>query len=265
MRMENQRTMKKIIPVLASFLLAGLLSVNLAAQTSSAARYDATIQTAATRKLAENKKFQNVKSSVQDGIVTLTGTVDLYQDKLDAAKTARKLKNAQGVRNLLTVAGPAVTDAQLQEQLSRKLYYDRVGWYDNPFNYFTLSVNNGVVTLGGQTYDDVGRDSALALLQRTPGVKDIENEVKVSPVSLFDDSIRLRAVRAIYGYPTLNKYAIDPARPIRIIVDNGHISLYGTVINDMDKQIAGIRANQVFGAFSVENNLVVENSSKQGL
>ena len=82
---------------------------------------------------------------------------------------------------------------------------------------------------------------------------------------MFDDSIRLRAVRAIYGASPLNKYAIDPARPIRIIVDNGHISLYGTVINDMDKQIAGMRANQVFGAFSVQNNLTVENSSKQGL
>jgi hyperosmotically inducible periplasmic protein len=97
------------------------------------------------------------------------------------------------------------------------------------------------------------------------GVKDVVNEVKVSPVSIFDDHIRRRAVRAIYGASALNKYAIDPARPIRIIVDNGHISLYGTVINDMDKQIAGMRANQIPGAFSVQNNLVVENSSKQGM
>ena len=117
----------------------------------------------------------------------------------------------------------------------------------------------GVITSRNPVY------SALALVQRTEGVKDVVNEVKVSPVSLFDDGIRRRAVRAIYGASALNKYAIDPARPIRIIVDNGHISLYGTVINQMDKEIAGIRANQVFGAFSVQNNLVVENSSKQGL
>jgi osmotically-inducible protein OsmY len=246
-------------------LLVGLLSVSMVAQTSSAARYDATVQTAVSQKLAQKEKFHNVKSTVGDGIVTLTGTVDLYQDKLDAAKTAKKTKNAQGVRNLITVAGPAVTDAKLSEQLSRKLYYDRVGWYDIPFDYFTLNVKDGVVTLGGETYNDVGRDSALAVVQRMEGVKDVVNEVKVSPVSIFDDNIRRHAVRAIYGSSTLNKYAIDPARPIRIIVDNGHISLYGTVINDMDKQIAGIRANQVFGAFSVQNNLVVENSSKQGL
>jgi hyperosmotically inducible periplasmic protein len=256
---------RKLMTGAFSLLLVGLLSVSMVAQTSSAARHDATVQTAVTQKLAPNEKFQDVKSKVEDGIVTLTGTVNLYQDKLDAAKAAKKIKNAQGVRNLITVAGPAVTDAQLTEQLSRKLYYDRVGWYDSAFNYFTLNVKDGVVTLAGQTYNDVGRDSALALVQRTEGVKDIVSEVNVSPVSMFDDNIRRRAVGAIYGASSLNKYAIDPARPIRIIVDNGHISLYGTVINDMDKQIAGMRANQVFGAFSVQNNLVVENSSKQGL
>jgi hyperosmotically inducible periplasmic protein len=262
--MEKMNARKLMIGVF-SLLLVGLMSVSVIAQTSSAARYDTTVQTAVTAKLAQNEKFHNVKSEVEDGIVTLTGTVDLYQEKLDAAKAAKKIKNAQGVRNLITVAGPTVTDAQLSEQLSRKLYYDRVGWYDSAFNYFTLAVKDGVVTLGGETYNDVGRDSALALLQRTEGVKDVVNEVKVSPVSMFDDNIRRHAVRAIYGASSLNKYAIDPARPIRIIVDNGHISLYGTVINDMDKQIAGMRANQVFGAFSVQNNLVVENNSNKGL
>ena len=264
MRMENI-AMKKLMTGISALMLVGLLSISMVAQTSSAARYDATVQTAVSQKLAQNDKFHNVTSKVEDGIVTLAGTVDLYQDKLDAAKTAKKIKNAQGVRNLITIAGPAVTDAQLSEQLSRKLYYDRVGWYDSAFNYFTLSVKDGVVTLGGQTYDDVGRDSALALVQRTEGVKDIVNAVKVSPVSMFDDNIRLRAVRAIYGASPLNKYAIDPARPIRIIVDNGHISLYGAVDSTMDKQLAGMRASQLPGAFSVQNNLLVDNGSKQGL
>ncbi|HWX94655.1 MAG TPA: BON domain-containing protein [Terriglobales bacterium] len=257
--------MKKIISVISSLLLVGLLSASVVAQTTHATRYDATIRTSASQKFASNQKFQNVKSSVEDGIVTLTGTVNLFQDKLDAAKTARKLKNAQGVRNRIEVAGPAVTDAQLTEQLSKKIYYDRVGWYDSAFNYFTLNVKDGVVTLGGETYNDVGRDSALAIAQRMPGVKDLVNEVKVSPTSTFDDSLRLRAMRAIYGYSSLTKYAIDPARPIRIIVDNGHISLYGAVDSTMDKQLAGMRASQLPGAFSVQNNLLVDNGSKQGL
>jgi osmotically-inducible protein OsmY len=248
--------------ILSSFLMVGLLSASLFAQASSAGRNDATIQTSVTQKLDNNQKFHDVKSAVEDGIVTLTGTVDLYQSKLDAAKTAKKQKNVQGVRNLIEVAGPVVTDAQLHEQLAKKLYYDRVGWYDSAFNYYTLSVKDGLATIGGQTYNDVGRDSALAIAYRMPGVKDVVNEIKVSPVSVFDDNLRRQAVRALYGNSALGKYAIDPARPIRIIIDGGHVSLYGEVISAMDKQIAGMRVGQVPGVFSVENNLVVDKNSK---
>jgi hyperosmotically inducible periplasmic protein len=82
--------------------------------------------------------------------------------------------------------------------------------------------------------------------------------VNVLPVSLFDDSIRVRTARAIYRDSVLGRYATDPVHPIRIVVDNGHVTLYGTVESAMDKTIAGIRANSVPGAFSVENKLVVD-------
>jgi len=87
------------------------------------------------------------------------------------------------------------------------------------------------------------------------------NDIKVAPVSGFDDEIRIRALRAIYRDPALGQYAIDPARPIRIVVDRGNLSLYGVVNTTMDKTIAGIRANQVFGAFTVKNNLEVAKKS----
>jgi hyperosmotically inducible periplasmic protein len=46
--------------------------------------------------------------------------------------------------------------------------------------------------------------------------------------------------------------------PIRIIVDNGHVTLEGVVNSESDKNLANIRANGVFGVFSVTNNLKVE-------
>ena len=92
-------------------------------------------------------------------------------------------------------------------------------------------------------------------------MKDIVNNITVAPVSNFDDRIRLSALRAIYRDPVLSRYAIDPALPIRIVVDNGKLTLYGTVMNTMDKQVAGIRASQVFGAFQVQNNLEVAKQS----
>lgn len=254
--MTGKLNLKKLA---GSLLAVGLLSATLMAETNAASRYDNQLQNAVTQKLASKSQYNNVKASVEDGIVTLTGAVDLYQRKLDAGKLARKTANVQGVRNLLTVAGPSVSDEQLEQKLAKKLTYVREG-YDSTFNYFAIGVQDGVVTVEGQDRTGVGRDEAMADIAMMPGVKDVIDNVKIEPVSQFDDAVRLRALRAIYGDPVLSKYAIDPARPIRIVVSNGHVTLYGMVNNTMDKNIAGIRANSVFGAFSVENKLQVSKS-----
>ena len=248
---------KNVFQALAASLL---LTVAMSAQSSIASRNDNQIQTAVAQKLAAKSQFSNVKSSVEDGIVTLTGTVDLYQRKLDAAKLARKTANAAGVRDLITVAGPNVPDAQLEQKLARKLVYVRSG-YDNTFDYFALGVKDGVVTVEGKDRTGVGRDEALSDIANMPGVKDVVANISIEPVSNYDDGLRLRAARAIYRDPVLSRYALDPARPIRIIVENGHVALYGSVASTMDKQVAGLRANQLFGAFTVDNKLVVEGKS----
>jgi len=248
--------MKRLSQILSLSILLGMAMSALAAQTASASRNDAAIQAAVVQKLAAKKEFRNVQPAVEDGIVTLTGSVDVYQQKLNAAKNVRKVKDVQGVRNLIAVGGKEVSDAELTAQLDRELYYDRLA-QDNLFNYVTASVDNGVATLSGETRNDFDRDSALSLVDSTPGVKDVVNNIKVAPASFFDDRIRVSEMRAIYSDPALGQYAIDPARPIRIVVDNGHVTLYGAVANAMDKQIAGMKAGQVFGAFSVTNNLEV--------
>ena len=251
--------------LVGAILVAGLMGAMSLAQTPAATRYDNQIQTTVTEKLATKSQFRDVKATVEEGIVTLTGTVDLYQGKLDAAKLARKTAKAQGVRDLLTVEGPNVPDAQLEQKLATKLRYVRVG-YDNTFDYFALGVKDGVVTVEGQDRTGIGRDEALADIANMPGVKDVIENVSIEPVSQFDDGLRLRALRAIYRDPVLSKYGLDPARPIRIIVSNGHVTLYGSVDNKMDKQVAGIRASSLFGAFSVDNKLQVETKpGQQGL
>jgi osmotically-inducible protein OsmY len=245
-----------------ALLTVGILSATLVAQPQAASSKDNQIQTRLTQKLTAKNQFRDVRASVEGGTVTLAGTVDLYQNKLDAAKLARKAGKVQEVRNLITVAGPYVPDAQLEQKLARKLRYVRVG-YDITFDYFALNVKDGVVTVEGQDRTGVGRDEALADIQNMRGVKDVIANITLEPVSPMDDGLRLRAARAIYHDSVLSKYAIDPAQPIRIIVDNGHVMLYGSVDSAMDKTVAGIRANQLFGAFSVQNNLVVERDSGQ--
>jgi hyperosmotically inducible periplasmic protein len=249
-------TRNRLLKVLRSLVASALLNAPLVAQTAAITRYDNQIETKVEGKLAAKSQFHDVKSSAQDGIVTLTGTVDLYQRELDAAKLARKVSRVQGVRNLITIAGPNLSDEQLAQQLAGKLAYVRVG-YDNTFDYFALSVKDGTVTVMGEDRTGMGRDEALADIYRQPGVKDVVSEIAVEPASIFDDGLRLRTARAIYRDPVLSKYAIDPAHPIRIIVVNGHVTLYGVVDSSMDKNVAGIRANQIFGAFTVDNKLAV--------
>jgi osmotically-inducible protein OsmY len=233
-----------------------------------AAQSDSDSATKAAMSKLDKKQFKDVKVSVENGVATLTGTVDLYEYKMDADKRIHHVKGITAVRNDIQVAGPSVSDQELQSKLREKLAYDRVG-YGNAFNAITVSVQNGQVTLGGHARTDVDKDSALALVSTYPGVKDVVNEIEVDPVSLMDDQTRLAVARAIYGYPTLSKYAMDPARPIRISVQNGKVELYGTVDSKADKDIANLRANAVPGVFSVKNYLQVagqpsgsENSQK---
>jgi hyperosmotically inducible protein len=259
---EDRRVqfMKALLRSFGWLVAVGILSLSMAAQNTSASRYDATIQVKVSHQLASKKEFQNVQAAVEDGIVTLTGNVDLYQQKLDAARKIRKTENLQGVRNLIAVNGKSVPDADLTARLDRELYYDRLG-LDNQFNFMTASVDDGVATLNGEARTEADRDSAVALVDRTAGVKDVVSNIKVAPASNFDDDIRIRAMRAIYRDPVLSRYAMDPGKPIRIVVDRGTLSLYGVVSNSADKEIAGIRAGQVFGAFHVQNNLEVAGKS----
>ena len=243
-----------------------LLSATLAAGSALALQGnapDAQIQNDVTKALG-GKRFQAVTAAVQAGTVTLSGTVPTYADKEDADKKAHHRKGVRGVENLIQVAGVEVDDRTLMRKLSEKLAYDRVGYGTTAFNSLTIGVQNGVVTLGGVAYGPTDKDSALSLVANYPGVKDLVDNIEVAPLSPNDDRIRIDEARAIYGFPTLNKYAIDPAKPIRITVVNGHVTLTGAVDSQADKDVAGLRAKTVAGAFSVVNELQVAGTQSEG-
>lgn len=241
----------------AVILAAGLMATHAgaSAQTASAPN-DAQIQAEVTKAL-DNKRFKDVKVVVDHGIVTLAGTVSLYSDKADADDKAHHRKNVLGVQNRIEVSGAEVDDTVLRNKLAEKLAYDRVGYGTTAFNALTIGVDHGAVTLGGVAYGPADKDSALSLVENYPGVKDVIDNIEVSPVSPMDDRIRLAEARAIYGAPQLNQYALDPAKPIRITVVNGVVTLSGVVDSEGDKDVANVRANGVPGVFKVINNLQV--------
>ena len=134
--------------------------------------------------------------------------------------------------------------------------YDRIG-YGVAYNSLNLSVNNGIVTVSGSVLDYPSRDSALAIIETTPGVTGVADNISVQPASPFDDELRIRLARAVYGHPAMQKYVMVPEKPIRIVVNNGHVTLAGVVDSQLDKQIAETQAKSVPGVFSVDDKLVV--------
>jgi osmotically-inducible protein OsmY len=260
--MRNTRSALLAAAFAAAIL--GLPQASVAAPGSGAAAQAEAGGPAATDAAARlnHKQYRNLKVTVDNGIATLTGSVDLYEYKADAEKRVRKARGVTAVRNLIEVAGPDVPDSQLQAKLVEELEYDQVG-YGNVFDAISVKVQNGVATLGGHALNYPARDSALGLASTCPGVKDVIDEIEVDPASFMDDRIRMAVARAIYGYAALNKYAIDPAKTIRISVQNGHVELYGVVDSQGDKEIANIRANGVPGVFSVRNYLQVANQPSE--
>jgi|KBSSwiStaDraftv2_1062776.scaffolds.fasta_scaffold20443_3 hyperosmotically inducible periplasmic protein len=253
---------RKLLSLVLMVAGAGFPALATAQMSSRQAQQDQEIQSAVKAQLEKKELFRAIKAEVNEGIVTISGEVPLYMDKVNAEKRVRKVKNVDGVRNRVEVSGPGIVDDEVRENLSTKLRYDRAG-YGIVFNNLGVDVNNGVVTIAGNVRDYPDRDSALAIVSTTAGVKEVVDEIEVAPVSISDDRLRVRLARAIYGDTSLRKYAMDPQAPIRIIVENGHVELAGMVLNDMDRQLAFMRANVVPGIFSVTNNLSVASELKE--
>ena len=127
------------------------------------------------------------------------------------------------------------------------------------FDNLEYRVDGDKVTLMGQVTKPVTKDDAEKAVKGVEGVTSVDNQIEILPVSPMDDSIRRAEFQAIYGFASLQRYSGMAIAPIRIIVKNGHVTLYGVVDNQGDKDAAGLRANSVPDVFSVTNNLTVGN------
>ena len=198
-----------------------------------------------------HKREQVVNKMKRFAIALLTGALLLPAGFAASDKDTQKMQQHQDPY----VPG-AVDEGHLQQEVRHQLVMLP---YFGIFDDLGFTVNGGTVTLLGEVTRPVLKSDAGNVIKRVEGVTNVVNNIEVLPLSPDDDRIRMATYRAIYGDPALSaQYGFRALPSIHIIVKNGQVRLEGVVANTGDKNIAGIRANGVFGAFSVTNELKVE-------
>ena len=153
-----------------------------------------------------------------------------------------------------SAAGDPHTNNKIRKELVTLPYY---GVFDN----LAYEVQGNTVILSGQVVRPTTRKDAERRVAKIEGIDRVINNIEVLPVSGFDDSIRARAYRAVFGSGSNYRYAMGANPSIHIVVNRGHITLEGVVSNRMDSQLAYMAANRVPGVFGVTNNLRVASGS----
>lgn len=122
------------------------------------------------------------------------------------------------------------------------------------FDSINAEIEDGVVVLTGKVTMPYKRNDIEKRIAKLDTVTEVQNKIEVLPVSQYDDELRLRISRAIYGNSNFWRYATMANPPIHIIVDRGHVTLEGVVNSNVDRMLARSLASG-FGAFSVKNEL----------
>jgi hyperosmotically inducible protein len=157
---------------------------------------------------------------------------------------------------------PARDSAGYEPWLTKEVRHELVMLpFYSVFDNLQYRVDGAKVTLLGQVVNPIMQSDAEKAVKHIEGVESVDNQIEVLPTSFNDDRIRRAEFGAIYSFTSLQMYRIRSVPPIHIIVKNGNVTLEGAVATEADKNVAGIRANTVPGAFSVTNNLRVDNGS----
>ncbi|HUE85517.1 MAG TPA: BON domain-containing protein [Vicinamibacterales bacterium] len=122
------------------------------------------------------------------------------------------------------------------------------------FDGVEASVTQGHVVLDGWVTMPFKKDDIDRRVRKVAGVTSVDNRIQVLPVSQFDDELRFRIARAIYGNSAFWNYAAMANPPIHIVVNGGRVALQGVVQSNVERQLARSLATG-FGSFEVKNQL----------
>ncbi len=150
-------------------------------------------------------------------------------------------------------------DKTIEQRVDSKLRgLLRYGVFDN----ITYQVNGDTVILSGKTITLGTKREASAAVKEIKGVSSVVNNIEELPIGSFDNRIRQAAYTSfVTRGPGQYFSTINP--DVRIIVENGRITLEGFVANRSDSNTLNILAHGIPGVFKVTNNLVVGRDSRR--
>lgn len=195
----------------------------------------------------------DVQVDVKDGVAVLSGFTVTVDAQRAAEKAARK--EAKTVENRLRVVpGEKKTDAEVQQAVASAILRDP---YYGVFDSVGVAVEDGVVTLVGSVRQPWRKDDLDRRVARVEGARELRNQIRVQPTSTFDDRLRLQLYRRIYGNGLFVRYASFPDPPIRIVVENGRVTLTGVVNSRVERAVLDSIARGTL-SFGVDNQVQVE-------
>jgi hyperosmotically inducible protein len=148
-------------------------------------------------------------------------------------------------------AQPNRKDLQIFHDVARQVrHYQAFTIFDD----VNAGVDAGVVTLSGKVTMPHKRADIGRVVSRVEGVREVRNTIEVLPTSPFDEELRYRVARAIYGNPAFWNYAAMANPPIHIVVERGRVTLTGVVNSEVERMLARSLAVGN-GAFDVRNLL----------
>lgn len=232
----------------------GILACAVLLAAPARAGTDASTQARIQARLAEAKlnPDTHIQVTVEHGVAHLTGTTPTLVDSRTAQKLARD-ETKEVVNKVIVEPVPRTDAAIMKDARSAVLRYPYYGVFDA----VGVDVDHGAVTLRGWVLQPWYRSGIVNRVVRVPGIRVLNDEMKVESYSTMDWWLRWRIYDRIYHSSTFEQWAPQWDKPIRIVVNNGHVILAGRVLSQVERQVAENDALSAL-SFGVKNEVQVE-------